>query len=301
MAAIIIVLVVFAITGVYAQDTTTNNSYTIETEDVLKIDVWGEPQLANLQVQVTPDGKINIPYLNDTQAAGKTLEELTTYIKSKLAENGIIYDAKVVVTLIKLHEPLVRVLGKVNRPGAFPFREGDTILDAIALAGSYTEDALLEKATITHKGSSNAIPVNLQAIFDGDNSQNIKLQRDDTIYIPSEDYENKVYVLGYVLKPGMYPLKKHLSVLGAISMAGGPNERGMMRNTVVVRGDRAKPERLKCDLTRLFDKADLSQDITLKSGDIVFVPETNKPDWTKLSQIFNVLFSISSIRRYGLF
>lgn len=275
--------------------------YRISEEDVLRIDVWGEPQLANMQAQVTPDGKINVAFVGAIQAAGLTVDELRQEIVRKYAEQDMIYDAKIQVTLLSRRPLTARVLGEVTRPGAVVFKEGDTILDAIAQAGSYTNNAMLERATLTHKNSNRPIPIDLQKMLKGDLSQNYPLRDGDAVYIPPEDYENKIYVVGHVMRPGIYALKDKTSVLDALSLAGGPTPRGALRGTTVVRGDPAKPEKVPVDMTRLFDKADLSQDILLQSGDVVVVPESKSPDWQKISSILSTVLNITYIRRYGLF
>jgi len=278
-----------------------SSDYRIMEEDVLRLDVWGEPQLTNQQMQVTPDGKIRVAFVGDVQAAGLTQEELSKAIAKRLEEEGILANAKIQLTILSLHKPTVRVLGQVQRPGEVTFKEGDTILDAIASAGSYTSEAWLENAALTHKGSDKRIPLNLRKLLDGDLSQNYELQKGDTIYIPPENYQNKVYVLGQVVRPGLYSIKDETTVLSAISLAGGPLERGAMRSTVVVRGDPAKPQRVPCNLARLIDKGDLSQNIILQSGDVVIVPETKRPDWGKISQMLGTILNLSYLRRYGLF
>ncbi|MEN6583104.1 MAG: polysaccharide biosynthesis/export family protein [Armatimonadota bacterium] len=276
--------------------------YRIAEEDVLRLDVWGEEALSGMQMQVTPGGKINVPYLGEMQASGLTQQELTDNIVKALEKNEIIADAKVQITLIQIHRPTVRVYGAVNRPGEVEFKDGDKILDALAGAGSYQADnAWLEQCTVTHKDSDKPITIDIKKMIAGDLTQNFQLQKGDTIYIPPADYRNKFYVLGQVYRPGIYDLKDKTSVLSAVSLAGGPTERGVLRSTVVVRGDPAKPERVPCDLTKLFDKADLKQDIILQPGDVVIVPESKRPDWGKISQILGSLTSISAIRRYGLF
>lgn len=277
-------------------------NYRLTEEDVLRLDVWNEQQLTNPQLQVTPDGKVNVAFIGPVQAAGLTQAELAASIAKKLEEAGIIENAKLQITLISVHRPMCRVLGAVGRPGEVVFKDGDTIMDAIAQAGSYQEVAWLERATLTHRGADKPIPIDLRKMFNfGDLSQNYDLQKGDTIYVPPETYENKIYVLGFVAHPGIYPIKENTTVLAALGLAGGPNERGSVRSTVVVRGDPAKPQRVKCDLTRLFDKADLSQDLVLKPGDVVLVPETKKPDWGKVGQLLSTITNIGYLRRYGLF
>ncbi len=288
--------------GAQAVVTSVPDDYRVAEEDVLRIDVWGEPQLMNQQAQVTPDGKIDVAFVGSIEVAGLTIPEVKQKISERLEEAGILYDAQIQVTLINMHQPTARVLGEVMKPGAVVFKDGDTILDAIAQAGSYTNNAWLEKATLTHKNSSTPIPIDIRKMLDGDLTLNYPLQKGDTIYIPPEDYANKIYVLGYVMRPGIYDLKENTTVLSAISLAGGPvPERGALGGTTVVRGNPANPERVPCDLTRLFEKADLTQDIVLQPGDVVVVPETKKPNWDNISRILGTIINITYIRRYGLF
>lgn len=279
-----------------------DENYLIHEEDILRLDVWGEPQLSNMQMQVTPDGKINVPYLGQIQASGLTQAQITAEIANKLEEAEILFKPKVVITLISIHRPTVRVLGAVLRSGEFEFKEGDRVLDAVAQAG-YGDTAWLEKATVTHRGSDQKpIPVNLKKMLnEGDYSQNYELQKGDVINIPLEEYQNKFYVMGEVNRPMMYDLKDNTTVLAAINLAGGQTERGALRSTVVIRGAPGKPEKVKCDLSKVFSKGDLSQDIVLQPGDVVYVPQTNKPNWPQISQILSAISSLTYIRRYGLF
>ncbi|MGC1310929.1 MAG: polysaccharide biosynthesis/export family protein, partial [Candidatus Acidiferrum sp.] len=50
---------------------TSDKEYKIGPQDVLRIDVWKEPEITRT-VPVRPDGKITLPLLNDIQAAGMT-------------------------------------------------------------------------------------------------------------------------------------------------------------------------------------------------------------------------------------
>lgn len=276
-------------------------NYKIVADDVLRLDVWGEPQLSNMQLAVTPGGTISIPYLGETNVQGMTQGEVAQFIAKKLAEAEIVADAKVQVTLITIHRPQVRLLGAVQRPGSFEFKTGDTVLDAIAQGGSYSDDAMLESATLTHKGSSESIPVNLKKMLAGDLSQNTPLENGDAIYIPHEEYKNKIYVMGQVLRPGQYSLKERTTILSAINLAGGPTERGSIRSTLIIRGNAGKPEKVKCNLKALFDKGDLSQDLALEAGDVVLIPETKTPNWGNIAQIFSTLTNIRYLTKWGLF
>src|SRR5207247_9445001 len=58
-------------------------SYKIGPQDVLRIDVWKEPEISR-SVPVRPDGKVSLPLLNDVQAAGLTAMELANVITEGL-------------------------------------------------------------------------------------------------------------------------------------------------------------------------------------------------------------------------
>ncbi len=274
-------------------------NYRVVAEDVLRLDVWGESQLSAMQFQVTPGGTINVPYLGEMEVVGLTQTQIADKIAKLLAEQDIVYDAKVQVSLISLHKPQVRVLGAVSRPGSWEFKDGDTVFDAIGLAGSYQDDAMLESATLTHKDADHQIPVNIKKLLAGDMSQNHVLTNGDVIYIPHEEYNNKIYVLGQVNRPGQYSLKDNTTILSAISLAGGSTERGSIRETVLMRGDPAKPERIKANFRKLFDTGDMSQDLVLNPGDVVVVPDSKKFDWNRVASVVSTMVNLSYLRRVG--
>lgn len=271
--------------------------YRIQPEDVLRITVWGEPNLTGEHV-VDPQGNINISLMGQVHAGGLTHSEFVEELRKGLSE--WLVDPKIQVTILNFRKPKVHVLGEVNRPGVHEFKYGDRIMEAIAQAGSFRETADLKNARLTRKGETESVPVDLHKLFfDGDMSKNLEIEDGDTVYIP-EDTRNKFYVLGEVMRPGPFKLKDDMTVMDAIAGASGPTPRGVLNGTVVVRGanDPSKPsERIKLDLGRFLAKADLTQDIKLEPGDVVYVPETSKPDWTKVSQVVSALFNTSYLFR----
>jgi polysaccharide export outer membrane protein len=275
--------------------------YVLAPDDVIEINVWREPDLSRKQIQINADGNITVPYLNEVICAkGLTQQKLAEKLCQEYKKAEILLDPKIDVNVVIRHKLSARVLGQVQRPGMVNFKEGDTIMDALAEAGSYTPEARLEAATLTHRNADKPVPIDLKKLYkDGDLSQNYILQDGDVLYLP-EDTFNRYYVVGEVMRQGMYVLKDNTSVLGAVMNAGGATERGSMKNVMLVRGDIKNPEKQTIDLNKL-KNGDLSQDVKLEPGDVVYVPETSKPDWNKISQILNAISSIGVIRRYGIF
>ncbi len=79
----------------------------------------------------------------------------------------------------------------------------------------------------------------------------------------------RIYVTGEVRYPGAYTVSSLTSVLNAIFAAGGPNERGSMRNIKVMRNGTATAE---VDLYDLLLAGNNSTDVLLRTGDAIFVP-----------------------------
>ena len=272
--------------------------YLIQSEDVIRMSVLGEPELAGDQV-VDPRGDINIPLIGSVHAAGLTRTQLIDKITQGLTK--YLVEPEVQLTLVQFRKPKVYVMGMVNRPGMVEFRPGDKVLEAIALAGSYNNVAYLEGATLTHKGDDKGIPLDLhKLLLENDLSQNYELQDGDTIYVP-ENIKNRYYVLGDVGRPGRFDLKDNVTVMDAITNAGGMGPRANARGVYIIRGDMRKPQKIKVDVTRYLKSADVTQNIALLAGDVVYVPNSGKMDWTKIQGIISTVVNSSYLLRiWGL-
>lgn len=83
-----------------------------------------------------------------------------------------------------------------------------------------------------------------------------------------------VTVSGQVKSPGSYPLKGELSVLEAISMAGGFTKVAAQNGVRVMRLEDNKKKTIYVRVADISKRGDKSKDIVLKRGDIIYVPET---------------------------
>ncbi len=116
------------------------------------------------------------------------------------------------------------------------------------------------------------ITIDLKRLLtEGDLSLNIVLQDKDTVFIPQAD---QIFVFGEVKSPGPYRLReKSVSVVEAISMAGGLTRLAAPNRTRIVRVEDGVEHVIQANVDKIMD-GDKSQDVILKSGDIVVVPET---------------------------
>ena len=83
-----------------------------------------------------------------------------------------------------------------------------------------------------------------------------------------------ISVLGQVKKPGSFEIKGQLTVTQAIALAGGLTDTASPNGTKVIRKLNGKEEIIPIKLQDILSNGDLSDDISLKPGDLVVVPES---------------------------
>jgi polysaccharide export outer membrane protein len=161
-----------------------NTGYVIGPEDVLKINIWKEPEMSG-DVPVRPDGKISLTLLGDVQAAGLTPTQLTTQITDLLKK--YLDDPRVTVTVGAVNSRRVFILGQVGRPGAFPLLPDMTVLQALSTAGGLSLYAATDKIYVLRIENGNQVKLAFQykQVIKGNKpEQNIVLKSGDTIVVP---------------------------------------------------------------------------------------------------------------------
>ena len=83
----------------------------------------------------------------------------------------------------------------------------------------------------------------------------------------------KVYISGQVAKPGVYPLRSETTILQFIPLAGGLTEWANQRKILLVRKEQGKEKRFTINYKKIISGDDLSQNLVLKPGDTIIVPD----------------------------
>jgi polysaccharide export outer membrane protein len=115
--------------------------YRIHRGDVLEISVLGAPEL-HRRIMIDDNGKIYFPLAGELEVAGLSLSQLRQQLHDRLAANHTFHNPDVTVDVAE-YRP-VYVTDGVAKPGAYPYRPGMTVRDAIAIAGGYGRDMPLE-------------------------------------------------------------------------------------------------------------------------------------------------------------
>ena len=273
--------------------------YLIGPGDVLSIEVWRHTDTSR-EVTVNHKGEITLPPIKNLSVAGLSVPE----IEEKLAASLSFYliDPIVFVTVEEFNSQKVSVFGEAipNRgPGEYPLKKPTSLLEFLNLIGGPTENADTSKITLIKKSGGTFI-YDLEKLLDAPlESSQIILEGGDTIYIPTVKHQ-KIYVLGEVNKPQSMDIEREMSIIDALTIAEGFTQNAVTRSIIVIRGDQGSQKGIRIDFKQLQKKADLSQNILLQPGDIIFVPRSFVVDIERFVRILSTpllfWFTTSSIK-----
>ena len=165
-------------------------------------------------------------------------------------------------------------------PGVYPLKGKTTLLNTLISIGGHTPKADLSRVELTREGK--IYYVNLyKMLTQGGEGMDIILENGDRVIIPElptfkeeKFVTNRIYVLGEVSAPGLIETKTDTTLLEAITRVGGVKLTAAKSKARIVRGDIRNPEVIPIDLKRLIDKSDLSLNVKLQNGDVIYVPTT---------------------------
>lgn len=250
-------------------DRSAPGSYLIGPQDQLVITVFGEDDLTS-KYRVDDAGTVSFPLLGRIPAAGLTLSEFQDRLTAQLA-NGYLRNPQVRVDIDQFRSQYVFVGGEVRTPGKIPMSGPTmTLLEVLALAGSPTTSASNEIIVVHPRKPNTAgttpgdvpegeeIRVNLKDLQLGRAGQDVVLRDGDIINVPKA---STFYIMGQVKNGGTFVLEPGMTVLQAISLAGGLSERGSDRRIRVRRI--VKGKEVEVDV-RLEDK--------VQANDVIVVP-----------------------------
>lgn len=159
-------------------------SYHVQPGDVLQISVWKETDL-QAEVLVRPDGGISFPLAGDVHVEGMSIAQLTQALTERIQK--YIPDPVVTVATKSIGGNHVYVVGKVNRPGDYPFSRPIDVMQALSMAGGATPFASLSDIRILRRdnGKQVSIRFNYNKVEDGRAlDSNIELRSGDTVVVP---------------------------------------------------------------------------------------------------------------------
>ena len=214
---------------------------TIQPDDVLKISVYGNPDLATT-TRVMQNGTITFPLIGVVPVGGVTPAEAESRIADRLNRGGFVRNAAVSVFVDQRSAVMTRsatLLGQVGHSGQYSIDpsmpDGVTSLVALlAKAGGPTEKAadycyLIRK----ENGQPKRTRVDLiDLLQNGNVKADMGLNNGDIVLVPQMDV---FYIYGEVQKPGQYKLERDMTIMQGLSVASGMTPRGNIKGIVLNR------------------------------------------------------------------
>ena len=170
-----------------------SKSYILSPPDDIEIHCSKVPEIDLQMQQIRPDGKISFEGIGEMDAAGRTPAQVAAALRDKildLYQEDLVGEKSVDVRVVAFRSKRYYVFGQVAVPGAQVYSGRDTVLGALALAGSPTVLAWIERIQVIRppRGESDQ-PKIFEVNFDrmaahGDMSGNVLLEEGDIIYVP---------------------------------------------------------------------------------------------------------------------
>ena len=278
----------------------------IGANDLLYILVYDAPELSRT-FRVSADGTIRLPMLKQpVRAEGLMPAELEAAVSEALRTGQLFVDPEVTVTVAEYHSRPISVTGAVKQPVTFQADGPVTLLDALTRAGSMAPESGPEILVSRAPAGGGSAPVLVQRIpvkglIDGaDPKLNIRLTGGEEIRVPEA---GKIYVVGNVKKPGVFPLQdsSQTTVLKVLAMAEGVDSFAA-KQAYVYRADGPDGARSESpiELDKILQRK--APDATLRVNDILYVPD-NRTRRTRLAALEKFLMfatGASTAAIYGL-
>ena len=271
--------------------------YRMNAGDEIEIRVYGHEDIG-MVTKIGPDGMVGIAFLGQIRLSGKTISEGADHISKGLAP--FVKHPVVSITVKEVASETATIVGACGKPGVYSISNGTRLADLYAMAGSSSvrlfngvdvDVADLDHSYLFRKGE--VLPVNFRkAINEGDELHNVRIRKGDHVFI-GQRLEASVTICGEVRSPHKRLYEEGMGLIETLTAAGWMQETHWS-HVIIIRDSLANPKMYKVDVDGIL--AGKCRNITLRAGDIVYVPKDNISEYNvfvhKLlptAQLFNLL------------
>lgn len=273
-----------------------NEEYRLGKGDEITLDFTGRPEI-QAKVVVGPDGRISIPLAGDLMMAELTRTEAAKAIETAL--EPYYTNLACQITVNRYASNRILVMGAVDHPGIYTFDGVPTLLEALAHGLETGPDKIgkIPERCAVYRGQNQVVWVQLKDLMEAGNPlADLRLRRDDIVYVPSMA-ERFVSVLGEVQHPGAVQLNNHSTLATVLAAVGGVTGKAGNKPHIQIVDPSAGTSRT-ISFNDLLTPAK-SNEITLKSGEIIFVPQSGLYRATYVLERLSPLLSVGSMAYMG--
>lgn len=129
----------------------------VHVSDTLVVSVFDDADLSK-DYNVDGNGAITMPLIGAVQVVGLSAANVRDVITARLTKGGYLVNPDVTVVISKTRHFMI--MGEVMNAGEYPYRDGMTLLDAVAKAGGFSYRAQQTQFDVVRKnkdGTENQI------------------------------------------------------------------------------------------------------------------------------------------------
>lgn len=193
----LIAVMAFATVLASAQQLKQRPQYRLQPGDLLELQYHYTPEL-NQTATITPDGYVNLNLVGNVKVSDLTMQQAHDLIVKNASEH--LNDPVLNLILRDFQRPYVVVAGEVPKPGRIDLRETTTAMQAILLAGGFSETAQSGQVVLFRRINSDEAEVKVLHLTNINKTQKLEhdvtLQQGDMLLVP----RNKVAKLSRFMK-----------------------------------------------------------------------------------------------------
>ena len=237
---------------------------------LLDMEIYNTPEMSS-QLRIDAKGSVTIPLIGAVHLEGETVPEAQSTIAKLLVDQQILKDPQVTLNILEFASRNISVVGEVQSPGRIELLAPASLEDVLAMAGGETIEAgdEIEVQHPTSTGSLDSHHVEYARGGDSTPLQSTVVEPGDMVVVHRAGI---IYVLGAVNRPGGYLMVNggSLSVIQALSLAGGTTLQASDRWALVVRKQDTGVTQFKVPLSRM-ETGD-SASLQLQPSDALYIP-----------------------------
>jgi len=213
----------------------TPKNYQLGPDDKLLIEIYGFSE-ANYNLEVSPEGTINIPFVGVIPVSGLSVEAAALRIGRRLTP---IYpelktgNTKFKVSLGNIRSIRVVLTGELVKPGTYTLPSVSTIFNALYQSGGPTVNGSFREIDVIREGIKIATLDVYDFLLRGEFKNNIQLQDNDVIRVPP--YNKRVEIVGEVKRPGIFEMLSGEKLNDLFRFAGNFTERAYQARIKVIK------------------------------------------------------------------
>jgi polysaccharide export outer membrane protein len=242
-------------------------AYRVGPGDVIKVEAFQHAEISGT-FQVEENGQISFPLLGHVRVAGSPPSEIAATLEEKL-ERDFYVDVQLQVEVAEYRSQPVTVLGEVQRPGTYYLKGPTDITQVLAEAGGLGPKAGSElelRRVVIENGSEaqRVYSISTESLLSGENGA-VVLRAGDVLSVPARQL---YFISGEVARPGQYEISQGMTLMQAISQAGGIGKFAS-QGVELHREIAGEKEILDLDLSRIRKGKD--PDAEIRPGDVIIV------------------------------